>query len=101
MKAKNIISWISIVLALACAVGIVYIPAFQPVFLGVLLLNLLLPIVFHKGYGKPALTVCRLFVGSVAYHFQDILKVCLENKDLHLGEIIQTPADGLVKYHCK
>ncbi len=39
------------------------------------------------------------FVGSVAYHFQDILKVCLENKDLHLGEIIQTPADGLVKYH--
>lgn len=65
MKAKNILPWFSIILALACAVGIVYIPAFQPVFLGVLLLNLLLPIVFHKGYCKPTLTVCRLLVGGL------------------------------------
>lgn len=65
MKAKQVISWISIVGALASAVGIYFIPQFNVVFLGLLLLNLLLPIIFRKGYGKPQLTICRLLVGAL------------------------------------
>lgn len=65
MKAKQVISWISIAGALASAVGIFYIPEFNLVFLGLLLLNLLLPIVFRKGYGKPQLTLCRVLVGAL------------------------------------
>lgn len=65
MKVKQVISWISIAGALASAVGIFYIPEFNLVFLGLLLLNLLLPIVFRKGYGKPQLTLCRVLVGAL------------------------------------
>lgn len=65
MKAKQVISWISIAGALASAVGIFYIPEFNLVFLGLLLLNLLLPIMVRKGYGKPQLTLCRLLVGAL------------------------------------
>ena len=39
------------------------------------------------------------FVGSVAFHFQGILKECLENNGLMMGEVMQTPAEGLVRYH--
>ena len=39
------------------------------------------------------------FVGSVAYHFQNILKECLATYGLTLGEISQTPAEGLIRYH--
>ena len=39
------------------------------------------------------------FVGSVAYHFQPIMKTCIEEKGLHLGKIIQSPADGLIDYY--
>ena len=39
------------------------------------------------------------FVGSVAYHFQPIMKACIEEKGLHLGKIIQSPADGLIDYY--
>lgn len=52
-------------LAVAAAVGIAFVPAFNTVFLVVLLLNLLLPVAVRKGYGKPALTVCRLLVGCL------------------------------------
>lgn len=31
------------------------------------------------------------FVGSVAYHFQDILKESLEEKGLHLGKVMRSP----------
>ena len=65
MKAKQVISWISIAGALASAVGIFYIPEFNLVFLGLLLLNLLLPILVRKGYGKPQLTLCRVLVGAL------------------------------------
>jgi len=41
------------------------------------------------------------FVGSVAYHFQDILKVTLEEHDLRLGTVIKKPIDTLVAYHLK
>lgn len=73
MKAKQVISWISIAGALASAVGIFYIPEFNLVFLGLLLLNLLLPILVRKGYGKPQLTLCRVLVG-VLFIFSSFTK---------------------------
>ena len=39
------------------------------------------------------------FVGSVAYHFRDILKSCLEAKNITMGEVLQNPMEGLIKYH--
>lgn len=65
MKAASAISWISIAGALASAVGIFYIPAYSTLFLVLLLLNLLLPILFRKGYNKPQLTICRILVGAL------------------------------------
>jgi len=39
------------------------------------------------------------FVGSIAYHFQDILKECLEAYGLSMGLVRQTPGEGLVAYY--
>ncbi len=39
------------------------------------------------------------FVGSVAFHFQDILKESLADYGLALGEIMQAPAEGLIRYY--
>ena len=39
------------------------------------------------------------FIGSVAYHFQDILKTCLENKGLTMGTVMASPAEGLIRYY--
>jgi N-acetylglucosamine kinase-like BadF-type ATPase len=39
------------------------------------------------------------FVGSIAYHFQDILKIALERHNLKLGSVIKKPIDNLVKFH--
>lgn len=39
------------------------------------------------------------FVGSVAYHFQDVLRECLVDYGLVLGEIMQAPAEGLIRYY--
>lgn len=39
------------------------------------------------------------FVGSVAYHFCDILKSCLKAKNITMGEVLQNPMEGLIKYH--
>ena len=39
------------------------------------------------------------FVGSVAYHFQDILKECLAEYGLTIGEVMQAPAEGLIRYY--
>ena len=39
------------------------------------------------------------FVGSVAYHFQDLLKEALDEEGLTLGEVMQSPAEGLVQYY--
>jgi N-acetylglucosamine kinase-like BadF-type ATPase len=39
------------------------------------------------------------FVGSVAYHFQDILKESLADFGLTMGEVMQTPAEGLIRYY--
>ena len=46
---------------------------------------------------------CRLlpvsFVGSVAYYFQDLLKESLEAEGLTLGNLSQTPAEGLIQFY--
>ena len=39
------------------------------------------------------------FVGSVANHFQDILRETLEGYGLMLGDIMASPAEGLVRYY--
>lgn len=39
------------------------------------------------------------FVGSVAYHFKDILESCLASRDIVMGNVLQTPMEGLIKYH--
>ena len=57
--------WISILVALASAVGIYFLPAYHLWFLVILLLNLLVALVFSKRYSPAALTVCRLLVGAL------------------------------------
>lgn len=39
------------------------------------------------------------FVGSVAFYFQELLKECLETKDLRLGTVMRSPLEGLIKYY--
>ena len=39
------------------------------------------------------------FVGSVAFYFQELLKECLETKDLRLGTVMKSPLEGLIKYY--
>ena len=39
------------------------------------------------------------FIGSVAFHFQDILKEDLAEYGLTLGKVMQAPAEGLIKYY--
>jgi N-acetylglucosamine kinase-like BadF-type ATPase len=39
------------------------------------------------------------FIGSVAFGFKDVLKELCNTYELELGNILQKPMDGLVKYH--
>ena len=39
------------------------------------------------------------FVGSVAYHFQDILREVMNEEGLSVGKVIKRPIDGLAAYH--
>ena len=39
------------------------------------------------------------FIGSVAFFFQDILRESLAEYGLTLGEIMQAPAEGLIRYY--
>ncbi|HKK77220.1 MAG TPA: BadF/BadG/BcrA/BcrD ATPase family protein [Saprospiraceae bacterium] len=39
------------------------------------------------------------FIGSVAYHFQDFLKIILEERGMQAGVFIKKPIDTLVDYH--
>ena len=41
------------------------------------------------------------FVGSIAYYLRDELRKALERNDLIVGQILQKPIDGLVKFHQK
>ena len=48
-------------------------------------------------------TACRekeiSFVGSVAWHFKDILREVMREENLHTGIILQQPMDGLIEFH--
>ncbi len=39
------------------------------------------------------------FVGSVAFYFQDMLKLVLEENNMSLGKILREPMEGLIEYH--
>ena len=39
------------------------------------------------------------FVGSVAWHFKDILREVMREENLHIGIIMQQPMDGLIEFH--
>ena len=65
MKNRNSISWISIALALATAIGIFFIPDYKLWFLLLLLANVVVSMVFCKHYEKQSLTVCRVLVGGL------------------------------------
>ena len=39
------------------------------------------------------------FIGSVAFHFQDLLKESLAEYGLTMGVVIQAPAEGLIRYY--
>lgn len=39
------------------------------------------------------------FVGSVAWHYQDLLRDAADDLDYHVGTILQSPLGGLVSYH--
>lgn len=41
------------------------------------------------------------FVGSVAYHFQNVLRHVCEREGIQVGHIIKRPIDGLAQYHVK
>lgn len=41
------------------------------------------------------------FIGSVAFHFSDILKEVLDSKGMTMGNTIKKPIDSLVKFHKK
>jgi len=39
------------------------------------------------------------FVGSVAYHFKNILQICLQERGMKMGIVLKKPIDNLVNYH--
>jgi len=41
------------------------------------------------------------FIGSVAYHFREIIKEITSEEKLEIGKIIQSPSEGLIEYHLK
>ena len=50
-----------------------------------------------RDYANRSLKVS--FIGSVAFHFQDILKETLAEYGLSMGEVMQAPAEGLIRYY--
>ena len=41
------------------------------------------------------------FIGSVAFHFQDILKEALSDYGLTMDKVMQAPAEGLIRYYMR
>jgi N-acetylglucosamine kinase-like BadF-type ATPase len=54
-------------------------------------------VVKYQGYQQVPIH----FVGSIAYHFQDILAKCMEDRRLKLGIIVRKPIYPLADYHVK
>lgn len=40
------------------------------------------------------------FVGSIAYHFEDVLKEAADNQGFKVDKIEKSPIEGLIKFHC-
>ncbi len=49
----------------------------------------------YKNYDKLPIH----FVGSVAFHYQEILKEAMQGMHMKPGKIIKSPMEGLIKYH--
>ncbi len=41
------------------------------------------------------------FVGSIAYYYQDVLRKVLEDNNMQIAQILQSPMKGLVEYHAQ
>lgn len=54
--------------------------------------------VAHYHYYK---TLPVNFVGSVAYYYRDVLHEAAAAMDCTLGTVIQSPMEGLIRYHCQ
>lgn len=39
------------------------------------------------------------FIGSIAYYYKEILQEAIEQTDIKLGKILQSPMEGLIQYH--
>ena len=64
-KKTSPMPWISILVAIASAVGIYFLPEYQLWFLAILLANILLALIVGKKYGLGALFICRFLVGAL------------------------------------
>lgn len=49
----------------------------------------------YAGFGELPVN----FVGSIAYHFSDTLKLVAKKYGCHIGVIITSPSEGLINYH--
>lgn len=49
----------------------------------------------YEGFGELPVN----FVGSIAFHFADTLKLVAKKYGAHIGTIISSPSEGLIKYH--
>lgn len=49
----------------------------------------------------PSIDVSVGFVGSVAYHHQEVLRRCLTHRGLACGNILKDPMDGLIDFYRK
>ena len=39
------------------------------------------------------------FIGSVAFHYKEVLAEAAQETGIQLGTIIKSPMEGLIKYH--
>lgn len=54
--------------------------------------------IYIKSHPKHSLVKTH-FTGSVAFHFENILREEAASRDIHVGEVIKEPIDRLVAYH--
>ncbi|SJM20724.1 BadF/BadG/BcrA/BcrD ATPase family protein [Porphyromonas gingivalis] len=49
-------------------------------------------------YNRPDLPIH--FIGSVAFHYREVLSSVIKKRGLTLGSVLQSPMEGLIQYHC-
>ena len=50
-------------------------------------------------YQRPDLPVH--FVGSMAYHYEELLDEAAKAEGFQLGTVMKSPMEGLIRYHSK